>query len=283
MPDLRPSTAARKALGVRLRDLRLDAGLTGVEFSRLSGMHATKVSKIEHGVQAPSENDLKAWVSACGVEDRLEEFVAAGREIEQTWIEYRRELRLGQKRIQSRALGVYQQAERARIYESLHVPGILQTRGYAVAQFTVHARHHGLPVEDADAAADIRLGTQRILYTGAPRFSFLLEANVLHTNVGGVAVMDEQLDFLQHVTELPGVALGILPLGRERTLFPGEGFYLFDDREVRQELWSGAMRTSRPDEIVYFARCFSALHRQAVYGQPARDAIEEARRRLHAR
>ncbi|MER7129292.1 helix-turn-helix domain-containing protein [Streptosporangium saharense] len=283
MPDLRPSKAARRALGVRLRDLRLDAGLTGAELSRLAGMHPSKVSRIEHGVQAPSENDLKVWASVCGVEDRLAELVAAGREVEQTWIEYRRELRLGQKRIQSRALGVYQRADRARIYESLHVPGILQTRGYAVAQFTLHARHHGLPIGDAEAAADIRLGTQRLLYIGSPRFSFLLEANVLHTNVGGVAIMNEQLDFLQHVTGLPGVAFGVLPLGRERTLFPGEGFYLFDDREVRQELWSGAMRTSRPDEIAYFARSFGALHRQAVYGEAARDAIEEARRRLHAR
>jgi transcriptional regulator with XRE-family HTH domain len=128
MTDLGLSTAARRALGVRLRDLRLGAGLTGVELARLSGMHATKISKIEHGVQSPSENDLKVWAAACGVEDRLEELVAAGRETDQMWVEYRRELRLGQKRIQSRALPVYQGAERARIYESLHVPGILHTR-----------------------------------------------------------------------------------------------------------------------------------------------------------
>jgi hypothetical protein len=110
-----------------------------------------------------------------------------------------------------------------------------------------------------------------------------LEANVLHTNVGGVHVMDEQLDFLRQAAALPGVALGVLPLGSERTLFPGEGFYIFDDREVRQEFWSAALRTSQPDKIAYFVRAFGELCRQAVYGRVALHAIEDARRRLHAR
>jgi len=47
---------ARHALGARLREIRLDAGLSARELARLAGWHFTKVSKIEHGKQTPSED-----------------------------------------------------------------------------------------------------------------------------------------------------------------------------------------------------------------------------------
>ncbi|WP_369405638.1 helix-turn-helix domain-containing protein [Streptacidiphilus neutrinimicus] len=40
--------AARETIAGRLRELRLDAGLTGDELSRRCGWHAAKTSRIEH-------------------------------------------------------------------------------------------------------------------------------------------------------------------------------------------------------------------------------------------
>jgi transcriptional regulator with XRE-family HTH domain len=46
---------SRRALGMRLREVRLDAGLSARELARLAGWHFTKVSKLEHGTRPPSQ------------------------------------------------------------------------------------------------------------------------------------------------------------------------------------------------------------------------------------
>jgi hypothetical protein len=49
---------ARQELAERLRDLRLDAGLTARALSAAAGWHEAKTSRIESAKQAPSEADL---------------------------------------------------------------------------------------------------------------------------------------------------------------------------------------------------------------------------------
>ncbi|MCD0453079.1 helix-turn-helix transcriptional regulator [Actinocorallia sp. API 0066] len=281
MDELRPSEAAKKAFGVRLRELRLDAGLTGVALATACGWHNTKVSKIEHGRTTPSENDIRSWAAACRAAAQTAELIAAHRQIDQMWAEWRRELRAGQRHIQGRALARYAATRLLRVYEPLVVPGILQTLDYARAILTINARLHGLPPEDVEQAARNRVA-RRLLVTsgGGTTFSFVMEAAALHVVYGSPDILREQLDFLADVARRPNVALGVVPFDVPRTQFAGEGFYLFDDREVRQEFWSGGFRTSRPDDIAHFARVFTLLHAQAVYGAPARQQIEQARARL---
>jgi hypothetical protein len=240
------------------------------------------VSKIENGTQRTTDADIAAWVDACGADARLTELIAANREIEFMWNDYRRLHRVGMKKIQAQSMDLFAQSRLIRVYESLFIPGFLQTFDYAVAQFTIHAKLHGLPVADVEEAAQNRMARKRYLGTGAPMFVFVLESSALANNTGGTAVMEQQLDYLLEVARLPYVSLGIIPEGRPRTLYPGEGFYLFDDSLLRQEFWSGAFRTSRADNVTYFARVFAALKDQAVFGAAAAEQIEAARRRLQA-
>lgn len=79
------AVAARQAFAIRLRDLRKDADLTGRELAALTGLHNTKISRIEHALQNPSEDDIRAWCIACGVARRIPELIAAHREVEQMW------------------------------------------------------------------------------------------------------------------------------------------------------------------------------------------------------
>lgn len=276
------AVAARKAFAVRLRDLRKDAGLSGKELAALTGLHNTKISRVEHAQQNPSEDDIRAWCIACGVARRIPELIAAHREIEQMWAEHRRELRAGMVHVQSRSTPLYESTKLLRAYESNVVPGILQTRGYVVAALTTSAHVHGLPVEDVEAAADARLSRQHLLTTpnGANNYSFVIESGALEQGFGGDAVMHNQLNFLLRATRLPNVALGIIPPLSSRTVRPGEGFYIFDEQLVRSEMWSGGFRTRRPDEIAYFVRIFGMLRELAVYGNAARDLIAVARRNL---
>ncbi|MFE9424511.1 helix-turn-helix domain-containing protein [Kitasatospora sp. NPDC006697] len=280
MSDQEPSESAKRAFGTQLRELRGDINLSAVELARRCGWHKSKVSKIEHGTQSPTEDDIRKWATACAVDDQISELIAVSREIEQMWTDYRRWHRPGMKRLQFQAMELYARTKLLRVYESLFIPGFLQTVEYAKAQFTIHAELHGLPVGDVEEAARNRMLRKRFLGTGAPVFSFVLEASALTNNTGGASVMGGQLDYLLEVLKLPYVSVGIIPQGRERSLYPGEGFYLFDESLLKQEFWSGAFQTSRPENIAYFARAFAALRGQAVFGAGARREIEAARSRL---
>ncbi|MFB9834784.1 helix-turn-helix domain-containing protein [Actinoallomurus acaciae] len=101
-----PAQQAREAFGARLRELRKDARLTGRALAAAAGWHEAKVSKIEHGRQPPSETDLSAWCEHCGCADQLPDLVATVRHIEAMYVEWRREMRTGQRRFQEYATAI---------------------------------------------------------------------------------------------------------------------------------------------------------------------------------
>jgi transcriptional regulator with XRE-family HTH domain len=73
---------AREALGARLREIRLDAGLTARTLARLAGWHFTKVSKLEHGTRRPSHDDIRAWCRHCRAEEQVTDLLATARSID---------------------------------------------------------------------------------------------------------------------------------------------------------------------------------------------------------
>jgi transcriptional regulator with XRE-family HTH domain len=271
--------ASRAAFAARLRDLRKDAGLTGRQLAAATGLHNTKISRIEHAQQNPSEDDIRAWCIACGVARRIPELIAVHREVEQMWAEHRREMRAGMVHINSRSTPLYERTRLLRVYESNVVPGILQTRGYAAAALRTSARIHGRSAEEAEDAADARLSRQHLVTepTGGNTYIFVIEAGALEHGFGGAVTMGEQLDFLLGVMGRPHVSLGVIPPLDSRTIRPGEGFYIFDDVLVRSEMWSGGFRTRRADQIAYYIKVFDMLRELAVYGSAARSLIEDAR------
>lgn len=90
---------AQEALGVRLRELRKDASLTARALAAATGQHYTRVSKIEHGVQAPSDNDVREWCRACAADDQVPDLLATLRAVESAYLEFRRQSRAGMKRV----------------------------------------------------------------------------------------------------------------------------------------------------------------------------------------
>jgi transcriptional regulator with XRE-family HTH domain len=91
---------AREALGLRLRELRRDAHLTGRQLAVSQGWHPSKVSKVEGGKQTPSEADIEAWSVACVRPELAAELVASLRSLEGQYLEFRRMFRVGQRTAQ---------------------------------------------------------------------------------------------------------------------------------------------------------------------------------------
>jgi transcriptional regulator with XRE-family HTH domain len=190
-----PVQQAREALGARLREIRKDANLTARALAVAIGSHFTKVSKIENGARSPSEEDIRAWCTACGAADQIPDLIATVRHIEAMYHEYRRQMQAGLKHLQESSIPLYEQTSLFRIYDTTVVPGLFTTAEYAAALFRFWTSFMGLS-GDVDAAVEARMERQRVLYTGERRFQVVMEEQVLRTRVGDNDVMAGQLDRL---------------------------------------------------------------------------------------
>lgn len=266
---------ARVALGIRLRDIRRDAGLTGVQLATANDWLASKVSKIEHGRQTPSEADLFAWCNACNAPGELPDLVAAVRAIETQFAEWRRVLRAGTRRRQEASAKAYDRARLFRIWEPALIPGLLQTRDYAAAALSITVDFFRIP-DDAEQGAVARVERQRVLTQADRRFHFVVGEQALYTNVGGGGVMVDQLKRLLELLRLSHVRIGLLPAHAPYRVPLHNGFWIFDDSMVQFDTYAAELSLVRPDEIALYARAFERLAALAVYGADVRSMIAAA-------
>jgi transcriptional regulator with XRE-family HTH domain len=267
---------------VRLRDIRRDAGLSGTELARLTGWQPSKVTKVEHGRQTPSEEDLRVWCEHCHALADLPDLIAAVRSVETQFAEWRRMIRGGIKRRQQASAAVYDRARLFRIYEPAVIPGLLQTREYAVAVLSTSINFFRVP-DDAEESADARLERQRVLTHGDRRFHMLLGEQCLHTNVGGAEVMAGQLEHLLDLLKLSHLRLGIIPTGAPYRVPLDNGFWIMDEALVQFDTYSAELSLIRPDEIALYGRAFERLAALAVYGTETRAIITGALERFRTR
>jgi transcriptional regulator with XRE-family HTH domain len=271
-----PYSAARQAqeaLGVRLRELRKDAGLTGRTLAAATGQHYTRVSKIEHGVQPPSDTDIRNWCRACGAEDQVADLIATLRAVESAYLEFRRQARAGMKRVLgAHTVALYEQTTLFRIYEHNVIPGLFQTADYSAAMLSFWIDFLETP-NDLDDAVATRMERQRVIYQRGKRFAVVLEEQALRTWFGDAETQAGQLDRLLAVMSLPNVSVGIIPLMTERAAVASAGFWLFDNMLVALETPTASIEVTRPQEIDLYGRMFEHLQAAAAFGKPARAII----------
>ncbi|GAA1358004.1 helix-turn-helix domain-containing protein [Streptomyces beijiangensis] len=266
----------REALGARLRNFRRDAGYaSGRAFAGVLGWHESKVSRIEHGKQNASEEDVRAWCEATSQAEQIDDLVATLRHIDELWMEWRRQLQAGAASRQKKALPIYARTKVFRIWHPNAIWGTFQTADYAGEIFRQAVRFYEFP-NDTEAAVAKRLERQRYLYEGIRIYNVLLGEQALYSNVGGPAVMRSQLDRLIGLMGLARVSVGIVPKAAPADIWLGHSFSMFDDRLVLVETFSAEMSVSQPREVELYARAFALLQQSAVYGATARELISAA-------
>ncbi|MPZ94571.1 MAG: helix-turn-helix domain-containing protein [Propionibacteriales bacterium] len=239
-----PSNAAKQAqqaLGQRLRDVRKDAALSGRALAAATGWHFTRVSKIENGVQSPTDLDIRVWCAACDADEQVTDLVAQARAVQSMYMEFRRRSRGGMKQLMQAPVALYERTERFRIYEHNVVPGLFQTAEYATAMLTFWIGFLETQ-NDIAAALEARMERQAVIYQGTKTFAVLLEEAALRTWFGGAETLAGQMDRLLAVMTLPNISLGIIPMMGERQAIGSTGFWMFDDSLVALET-----PTPRPD------------------------------------
>ena len=267
---------ARERLAKRLSELRRQAGINGRELSRRCSWSPAKTSRLESATTAPSDADIWAWCRACGTPDQVADLIAANRQAEDLYVQWRRRQRLGMLRTQEDILELHDRTRVQRVYTGSGIAGFFQTPAYATATMTAFTRFQGTP-DDVDQAVASRLRRQETLHHGDHRFVVLTEESALRHRIGSADVLRGQLRHLLEVMTLPAVALGIIPFTADRPhMWLVEPFYCFDRERVIVETLSAEITITAPGEIDLYERAFVELGRMAVYGHAARDRINEA-------
>lgn len=253
----------------------LDAGLNGSELSARCGWHPAKTSRILSAKTAPADSDIQAWCAACGAEDQLADLIATTRAVESMYVEWRRLQRNGMRKVQENVYTLNEQARLCRVYVSNVVPGFFQTPAYATALMRSITQFQGTPDDVAEAVA-ARVARSRFLYEGGHRFVVLMEETVLRYRIGDAETMRGQLRHLLTVMPLASVSLGIIPFTAQRSVWPLEAFYIFDDRHAVVESLTAEINVRQPRELADYGRAFAGLSTMAVYGDSARMLITTA-------
>ncbi|MFE5916985.1 helix-turn-helix domain-containing protein [Streptomyces sp. NPDC056468] len=274
----------RRKLGVELRALRTGAGLTSGEAARLVGWHQSKVSRIETGASGVKPADVRLLLDVYGVQDaqlRQLLLVLAGSDEgggrDHWWHAYRGVLPPTYRDF----ISLESQASAMRTLETSVVPGLLQTPEYARA--VTRAAVGGLD-DDADERLDalvaVRLARQDVLRAEPPlELSAVLDEAVLHREIGGPEVMEQQLRRLMEAARLPQVRLQVLPFAAGEHIGITGPFVIFSfsrtsdlDVVVLDHLTS-SLYLERKEDLQAYTEAFNALRIHALSPEESMDYI----------
>ncbi|MEU9345547.1 helix-turn-helix transcriptional regulator [Streptomyces sp. NPDC048278] len=274
---------AREALGVRLRELRMsapDGPLTGTRLAALLGWPQPKISKLENGKQTATPEDLRAWAEATGQPDAYGELLARLRGFESHIRSWRRRLAAGHQPVQQTIAAEYERSAVVHGFESVTVPGILQTADYARHVFNRYAELQRSP-PDTEAAVRARLKRQELLYDDHRRFEILIGETALRSLICPPSILAAQLDRLFGLVGLDTVHLGIIPFTASLKIPPTGGFWVHDERLVMVEVWHAELWIDDADSIALYLRTWRTLRESAVFGADAQNLISHTRRSLN--
>ena len=269
----------RSALGKRLRELRVAAKLTGQQLAESLSWPGSKVSKIQNGHQAPTEEDIRAWTKATKSEGETASLLAALQNLELQHAEWQRVLKAGMKSHQVTLSQMDQKTKFYRGFDNTVIPGLIQTPEYARARFAQVVAVHKVP-NDISEAVKARMQRQEMLYQPDKRFHFVLTEAALRYRLVSPDIMIGQLDRLMAMTSMRNVRLGIIDFKTRYVTDPRHGFWVLDDHLVRFESYSAEINLRQPQEIELYTNIFEHLAAVASYGGEARAIISRVMREL---
>ncbi|WP_328433143.1 helix-turn-helix domain-containing protein [Streptomyces sp. NBC_00425] len=278
---------AREPLGLRLRELRLscpDGRLTGAQLAERLGFGWTKskVSKLENGRQTAGAEELRAWAQATGQPDAYAGLLAQLRGFESHIRSWRRQLSAGHRPVQEAITAEHDRTKVLTIWENNLVPGMLQTADYARHVLTRHANLMQSP-RDTEDAVRARIRRQEGLYEPGRKYRVMMWEGALYALVCPPSVLAAQLDRLTSVIGLDTLELGVVPFSASLKIYPGNGFWVYDDRRVVVEDWHAELWLDNADSVATYLRVWSTLRESAAYGADAQNVISRARRAVNPR
>jgi transcriptional regulator with XRE-family HTH domain len=200
---------AQRRLRAELRKAREDAGHTQKRVAEDLGWSLSKVIRLETGATSVSTSDAMALIHYYEITDRerVDDLLSVTRAKERAWWDEYSDFYSQQF---LNFLAYEDSASRMRQFQTLAVPGLLQTPDYARGVFKAYL----VAESRIDLALKVRLRRQQLLtLPDGPEMTFMIDEAVIHRLVGGPEVMIEQLTRLKAVNEMdnPSIVVRVVP------------------------------------------------------------------------
>lgn len=205
MAQMATSTMKRRALGVRLRELRSSRRMTAEDVARRWLVSTTKVTRLENGSRSPTERDVRDLCDIYEADpDVREELMTLARESGGRAAAPRSDIS------GSRYFDLEADASSILDYKSDVIHGLLQTDGYARA--VIAATQEKADAQKTEWLIDRGHQRQRHLDGRRPlRVRMVMDEAVLRREVGGPEVMREQLAAMVGRAQQSNVAIQVIP------------------------------------------------------------------------
>lgn len=241
-------TVRRILVGIQLRRLREQRGVTREEAGHLIRASESKISRLELGRVSFKERDIADLLTYYGVTDgpQREAVLTMAREANSPgwWHDYDDVL----PNWFQTYVGLEGAASVIRTYEVQFVPGLLQTSDY-IRAITLGGSPEASPSE-VERRISLRLARQEILFRSAnpPTLWAVVDEAALRRPVGGSKVMRAQILRLLELVERPNITVQIMPFRFGAHAAEGGAFSI--------------LRFPEPDlpDVVYVEQLVSALY-----------------------
>jgi transcriptional regulator with XRE-family HTH domain len=272
----------RRRLRDELRQARQDAGLTQEAVAAEMDWSMSKIIRIETGAVGISTNDLTALLRLYKVKDprRIKDLVARGRVArKQTWwSKYRATLTPGYFQY----IEYETSASIIRQYETIAVPGLLQTEQYA----ETIARQYRLnyTAKKVETLVEVRMRRQELLLgrPNPPLLFFVLDEAVIRRLIGDENLRKAQLEKLINIADRPPVTIEIIPfaVGLHRGIydtfnileFPGPTEDVMFFENARDSLFS----YDSTEEVAVYRELFEDLRKVSLGPKGSLDYLMRA-------
>ncbi|KUH38986.1 MULTISPECIES: helix-turn-helix domain-containing protein [Streptomyces] len=269
-------TVRRRRLGMELRRLREQKGMTAEEVAERLLVSQSKISRLENGRRSISQRDVRDLCGVYEVEDRriVDSLMQMAKDSrQQGWWHAFGDIPY------SVYIGLETDAASLRVYEPQIVPGLLQTRAYAEA--VINGALPEAPVSEIDKRVNVRTRRQdRVHDVEKPlRLWAVIDESALRRVVGGRDVMVEQLESLIELSHLPHVTVQVLPF--EMGAHPGiSGHYAIlefpdatDSSVVYIEGVTSDLYLEKPNDVQRYSVMYEHLRAQALGVEQTRQFV----------
>ena len=281
MADGASPLVQRRRLRAELRRARQESGLTQEQVASDMEWSLSKMIRIEGASTGISTNDLKALLRLYQITDteRTEQLTTLARAArERSWWGAYRDVAppaLLQLIEYESAASVVRQ------FETMFVPGILQTEDYA--RVVIQDYYDEMPASDRVAAlVDLRVRREELLdRENPPHFSFILDEAAIRRLIGGQSVMRRQVSRLIEIAKKPNVTIEIVPFAAGLHSGMGGPFEVIefadtlDEDVVFLESLRGDIVSDDPEETLRYREAFERLGKAALDQRDSLTYLEE--------
>ncbi|MFD5397648.1 helix-turn-helix domain-containing protein [Streptomyces sp. NPDC127097] len=248
-------SAAMEVIGAQLAMFRVKAGLTQRALGERASVAEETIASIEQGRRALMPHLARELDQLLGTGGALATGVEnlPPKEKYPIWAE--------------EFIAYEKQAVALSGYENQVLPGLLQTEPYARATF--RSDLPSLSKETMELRVAGRLERQEVLHRDVPVIaSFIISEAVLRDHLGGCEVMREQLRHLRACTDLPGVAIQVMPFGNTSHAGLSGPFVLLETSDHQRLAYSetqiGSHLISDADKVSSLTQKYGMLRMQAL-------------------